>query len=284
MDARGLWSALSNNYLIIYSNKMKKLFYSLFIVISISFYSCSDDETPTSTLMVEFDNVVGSTNLELNTADKPYTNANGETYNVNWLTYYVSNIKLKREDGTYYEDKVKSDGSAGYYLIDEADAESQEVVLKNIPMGEYTEITFTIGVDANQVDQGAQTGPLDPANNLFWSWNSGYIFMALQGASPASTETGNEFFFHVGGYKEDAVSNQVNNIKTVTLSFNGDTAPVRKKHQPEVHILFDVEKFLDGNGEEVTFATNAARHTPKSCENLAGNIAGAFVVDHVHEN
>ena len=129
---------------------MKKLFYSLLIAISVSLTSCSDDETLTGTLTVEFDNVVGSTNLQLNTADKPYTNANGETYNVNWLTYYVSNMKLKRADGTYYEDKVKSDGSAGYYLIDEANAESQEVTLKNIPMGEYTEITFTIGVDANQ--------------------------------------------------------------------------------------------------------------------------------------
>jgi hypothetical protein len=264
---------------------MKKLLlYIVFLVASISVVSCSDDETPTGTLMVEFDNAVGSTNLQLNTANTPYTNANSEAYNINWLTYYVSNIKLKRADGTYYKDKVKSDGSAGYYLINEADAESQEVILKNIPMGEYTEITFTIGVDATQVDQGAQTGALDPANNLFWSWNSGYIFMALQGQSPASTETDKAFFFHVGGYKEDAASNQVNNIKTVTLSFNGDTAPVRAKHEPAVHIMFDVSKFLDGDGEVVTFSANAARHTPKACENLSGNIVGAFVVEHVHAN
>lgn len=265
---------------------MKKLFYILtLITLSAFVLSCSDDETSSSTgtMVLEFDNVVGTSNLVLNTSDKPYTNGHDETYNVTWLSYYVSNIKLKRDDGTIYEDKMKSDGSAGYYLIDEDDAESHEVLLKNIPPGNYTEVTFTIGVDANQVDQGAQTGPLDPANGLFWSWNSGYIFLAIEGTSPVSTETDNVFAYHVGGYKEDPENvNLVNNIKTFTLSFHGDDAPVKSTAQPQVHIIFDVEKFLDGTAVNISFASNAARHTPKSCEDIAGNIEGAFVVDHVH--
>lgn len=264
---------------------MKKIYFLLTVAIAaVSILSCSDDETVTGPLTLEFDNVVGTTNLQLNTDNTPYANSKSEAFKVTWLTYYVSNIKLKKSDGTYFIDPVKSDGSAGYYLIDENDAESQEVTLENIPAGEYTEVTFTIGVDASQVDQGAQTGALDPAKGLFWSWNSGYIFMAIEGVSPVSTEADNAFQYHVGGYKTDAASNQVNNIKTVTLSFNGDTAPVRPKHEPEVHLLFDVNKFLNGTGEQVTFASNASRHSPKACENLSGNIAGAFVVDHVHEN
>jgi len=115
--------------------------------------------------------------------------------------------------------------------------------------------TFTIGVDASQVDEGAQTGPLDPAKGLFWSWNSGYIFMAIEGVSPASTETDEAFQYHVGGYKEDVSNvNLVNNMKTITLNF-GDVAPVKPEHQPEVHLVFDVNKLLNGTGESVTFAT-----------------------------
>jgi hypothetical protein len=255
-------------------------------IIAVSFLSCSDDDSNASSgpLTLEFDNVVGTTNLQLNTDNTPYTNSNGEAYKLTWLTYYVSNIKLKKADGTIYSDPVKSDGSAGYYLIDENDAESQEVTLENVPAGDYTEVTFTIGVDASQVDQGAQTGALDPANNLFWSWNSGYIFLAVEGVSPVSTETDNAFQYHVGGYKEDAASNQVNNIRTITLSFNGDTAPVRAQHEPEVHVVFDVNKFFNGAGEQVTFSANAARHSPKPCEVLADNIVASFVVDHVHAN
>lgn len=266
---------------------MKSIIYSiLFAIILFSFSACSDDDVDpnNATLAIEFDNIVGTTNLELNTANTPYTNSKGESYNVTWLTYYVSNIKLKREDGTIYMDEVKSDGSRGYYLIDERDAASQKVILKNVPKGNYSEITFTIGVDASQVDEGAQTGALDPAHNLFWSWNSGYIFMAIEGVSPVSTETDDVFQYHIGGYKEDAANvNLVNNIQTVTLSF-GDVAPVRPEHQPEVHVVFDVNKFFNGTGEEITFATNASRHSPKACENLGKNIPGAFAVDHVHAN
>jgi len=116
---------------------MKSLYSLLIAIALISFSACSEDDANSNegTLALEFDNIVGTSNLELNTANTPYTNSNGEAYKVTWLTYYVSNVKLKREDGTIYEDEVKADGSAGYYLIDESDAESQQVVLKNVPKG-----------------------------------------------------------------------------------------------------------------------------------------------------
>jgi hypothetical protein len=266
---------------------MKNLFFIACACACMALISCSNDndaDPNTGSLTVEFDNVVGAANLQLNTPGEPYTNSKGEAYKVTRLTYYVSSIKLKREDGTVFTDPIKSDGSAGYYLVDEADLESQEVVLQDIPAGNYTEVTFTIGVDAGQVDEGAQTGALDPAHGLFWSWNSGYIFCLLEGESPASTETANIFQYHVGGYKEDAANAMlVNNVKTITLSF-GDTAPVRAEHRPEVHLMFDVNKFLNGPGEAITFGAKASRHMPKACQDLAGNIVGAFVVDHVHAN
>jgi hypothetical protein len=265
---------------------MKKVFSLCIAIVLIIFTACSDDDAnpDVGTLAIEFDNIVSSSNLELNTADTPYANSHAEAYKVTWLTYYVSNITLKREDGTIYTDEVKPDGSAGYYLVDEADTESQRVVLKDVPKGDYTEVTFTIGVDASQVDEGAQTGALDPANGLFWSWNSGYIFMAIEGVSPVSTEAEDVFQYHIGGYKEDAANvNLVNNMQTITLGF-GDHAPVKPEHQPEVHIVFDVNKLLNGAGESVSFAANASRHSPKACEDLADNIPAAFAVDHVHAN
>ncbi len=248
--------------------------------------SCSDDDSTSDTapITLEFDNIVGSANLQINTSDNPYTNSKGEVYKLTSLKYYISNIRLKSADGSIYDDPIAPDGSAGYYLVDESNGESQEITLENVPSGDYTEVTFTLGVDASQVNQGAQTGALDPANGLFWSWNSGYIFLAVEGIAPASTEPDHVFQYHVGGYKADAASNQVNNVRTITLNFNGDSAPVRAKHKPEVHLLFDVNKFLNGSGEQVSFAANASRHSPKSCESLANNIAGSFVVDHIHAN
>lgn len=265
---------------------MKKLFVVIIIACSLFTFSCSDENnaSPIGPITIEFDNIVGSANLQLNTLDDLYTNAKGQPYKLRSLAYYISNIKLTRADGTLFEDQVASDGSRGYYLIEESNAASQVVILENVPAGEYTEVTFTVGVDAAQVNQGAQTGALDPAKGFFWSWNSGYIFLALEGSSPASTEPDHIFEYHVGGYMDDASSNQVNNVRTITLSFNGDRVPVRAQHQPEVHVLFDVNKFLNGAGEQITFSENASRHSPKACEKLADNIVGAFVVDHVHAN
>lgn len=265
---------------------MKKLLVVIIYVCLLFTTSCSEENnaSPTGPIAIEFDNVVGAANLQLNTLEDMYTNAKGQPFKVRSLAYYISNIKLKRNDGAVFEDPVTPDGTRGYYLVEESNDVSQVVILENVPAGEYTEVTFTVGVDASQVNQGAQTGVLDPARGFFWSWNSGYIFLALEGSSPASTEPDHVFEYHVGGYKDDALSNQVNNVRTVTLSFNGDQAPVRAQHRPEVHVLFDVNKFLNGTGEQITFSENASRHSAKACEKLADNIAGAFVVDHVHPN
>jgi hypothetical protein len=267
---------------------MKKLLsiLSVFSTVLIS-VSCANDAEPSApgTLEFHFDNIVGDADLQLNTSNTPYTNAKGEAFKLTRVKYYVSSIKLKTSDGTVYADPVESDGSAGYYLIDEADPESQEIELEDVPAGDYTEVTFTIGGDTNLINMGITTGPLATTNGLFWDWTFGYIFMSLEGVSPASTQTGNIFKYHIGGYTADAGSaTQANNIKTVTLSFNGDTAPVKAGHEPEVHLYFDVKKFFNGAGSSVTFTSNAIRDTPKSGVDVAGNVVGAFSIGHVHAN
>jgi hypothetical protein len=190
---------------------------------------------------------------------------------------------LKREDGTYYEDPMSNDGSKGFYLIDEAVPGSEEIVLKDVPAGKYTEVTYTIGVDGSQITEGAQTGALDVANKMFWSWNSGWIFVKFEGTSPQSTEAGNILVYHTGGYKSDpANGNMANNIRTKTLAF-GETATVQKGREATAHILFDVVKqFTSPN--QIDFSTKAERHSPASCTVIADNYLNAFTFDHLHND
>lgn len=256
---------------------------AILIAIVAMLYSCTKESaTPNGQMVLEFDNIVGDANLQLNTPDFIYTNANGETYKVTRFAYYVSNMSLRQADGTVYKDEMSADGSEGYYLIDEADGISHEVTLKNIPPGEYTEVQFTIGIDASQVDQTTQSGPLDPDKGMFLDWNSGYIAVALEGIAPSSPETNNIFQYYISGYRDDAENDElVNNLKTITLSFH-QPVEIEAAHEPKAHILIDVSKILDGNGASVTFTADAIRHSPKSCEDIAGNLPEAFVVDHVH--
>ena len=152
-----------------------------------------------------------------------------------------------------------------------------------MPAGKYTEVTFTIGVDGSQINQGAQTGALDPANMMFWSWNSGWIFVAFEGTSPQSTETDDALVYHTGGYKSDpANANLVNNLRTKTLAF-GETAQVEKGREATGHILFDVAK-LFASPNQIDFSTNAVRHNPASCQTVADNYVNAFTFDHLHND
>lgn len=256
---------------------MKNLFSAFVLIcIVIVFNACSSDEDPAyGSIEIEFDNVVGERDLELNTSGQPYTNAAGESYKVTTLRYYISNIKLKRSDGTIYEDEISADGSKGYYLVDEADGPSQHIELEKVPVGDYTEITFTIGVDANQVTEGAQTGVLDPAKGMFWSWNSGYIFMMMEGISSSSEVEGNVITYHVGGYKTP------NNIRTKTVTMGSSAAQVRSDKTPEVHLIMDVNKMFDAP-TEITFTEFPVRHMPADNIVIADNYVNTFTVDHVH--
>lgn len=246
--------------------------------------ACSDDGAEPSTtgkLTLEFDARVGTQNLQVGTSS--YVNALGQDYKVDVLRYYISNIKLKRPDGTFYEDPLSEDGSKGYYLIDDSNAASTFVTLENVPYDNYTGAEFTIGVDASRVSQGAQTGALDPANKHFWTWNSGYIFVKIEGTSSYSTETGNEYLYHMGGYKTDpAIPTLVNNIKIKSILFGGEEAVVSASSQPEIHIIVDVKKFFEGE-TNIDFSQNAQCHVPTCGVAIADNYENTFVFDHLHQ-
>ncbi|MFC7670545.1 MbnP family protein [Hymenobacter humi] len=126
---------------------------------------------------IEFENVVGSAPLQLNNST-PYTTPAGDQFTVATLRYYISNIKLKKADGTEY---VQPES---YYLIDQERLASQRFTIANVPAGTYTGLTFTLGVDAARNVAGAQTGALAPSD-MFWDWTSGYIFTKLEGRSPS---------------------------------------------------------------------------------------------------
>jgi len=91
--------------------------------------------------------------------------------------------------------------SQGYFLINEEDKSSLQITIDSIPKGEYNTISFTLGVDSVDNCSGAQSGALDPVNGMFWAWNSGYIFLKMEGISSASNSTGKRLEFHIGGYK-----------------------------------------------------------------------------------
>jgi hypothetical protein len=247
--------------------------YTAFLAIaftSLFTFSCKEDPAAEPSLPgevnLEFDNVVGTNALSLD--GQEYTNANGDKFKVSKFKYYISNIIFKKADGTEYKQPES------YYLIDESVEDSKLVTIKDVPAGEYTNLTFTVGVDSARNVSGAQTGALDPANGMFWTWNTGYVYVKMEGTSPQSQNGG--LVFHIGG-----IAKPNNTIRTVSLPMNGQKLLVQASKAPQVHLKVDVLDMFQGTNL-IKFAELSTTMGGPNSVKVADNYVGMFKVDHIH--
>ncbi len=265
-------------------NTLMKLIKSIFIATSFAtaIIACDDNEVmdpnATNDVVIEFENVVGDKSLVLD--DATYKNANGDDFAVSTFNYYVSNIQLKKADGTIVS--VPRDES--YFLVEEAKPASKLVTLKGIPSGDYTEVSFVIGVDSlksvSPVEE--RIGALAESNGMYWRWNSGYIFVKMEGSSPqapADPAGKTTYRFHIGGFG-GYDSPTVNNIKSTKLAFM-TPAQVRADKSPTVHLIVDALKLMNGPNN-VRISENATTMGGPFAPKIAANYENMFSVDHVH--
>jgi len=220
-------------------------------------------------LNIDISHVVGEQPLQLGTTE--YVLASGDAVRVERLRYYLSNFRLRQSDGSWSAAARSASDARGYFLIDEARPASRQFDVGGFAPGEYEGVEFLIGVDAERNSSGAQVGALDPALGMFWTWNSGYIFLKLEGLSPQATTTGQHFSWHVGGSA---------NARTVYLPL-----PKPLRLTPDlvstVHLQADIAAaFL--SGEPLRIAGNEELMDPKGGAPVADRYATAFRVDHVH--
>lgn len=136
--------------------------------------------------------------------DSVYKNELNQKFTLENFKYYISNFYLENSKG-------KKISYSEAFFINEDEETSKEIKLKNIPVDEYISIGFILGVDSLHNCSGAQSGALDPVNGMFWAWNTGYIFLKLEGRSAHSKSPGNVVEYHIGGYKQP--SNCIREIK-----------------------------------------------------------------------
>jgi hypothetical protein len=225
--------------------------------------------SPSGSLYLELEPTVGAAPLLLNAGT--YPNGNGEQFTVSAFKYYLSNVKLRRADGSQYA------VPDSYFLVDAAQPASQHIALAQVPAGTYTGLSFVVGVDSARNVAGAQTGALDPVHGMFWDWNSGYVFMRLEGTSPASA-TG-RLLFAVMGFQRP-----YNALRTIAPPFGGASVTVSPGHEPEIHLGVDVQKMFSGPAP-VRFAQVYDSEGGPSAVRVADNYAaGMFTVEHIHAN
>lgn len=220
---------------------------------------------PKGKLILNFKHVVGKQLLQL--TDTYYTNIHGEKFNVSKFNYYISNIRLKRSNGKTWKQRNS------YYLIQSSQPQSQTITLTDIPTGEYTEISFLIGVDEKRNSSGAQEGALDPANGMFWSWNTGYIFLKIEGntlINKQGTQSSQKFMYHCGGFE-----GIYNNIRPKHLSLRGNSLKIQANNPSKVGVKVDIQKFFSG-AKNVKIHKNPRLMSPARASKVVNNYSQTF--------
>jgi hypothetical protein len=251
----------------------------LVITFALSLNSCKkDSENPpieptpaVGMFKMEFENGFGDKDLELN--DSVYMNTSGDSLRFSAVNYYISNIKLTKTDGTTWSEP------ASCHFVQLSSPASTLISISNVPAGDYSGYSFTIGVDSARTVSGAQTGALDILNGMFWDWNSGYKFIVIEGTSPQSTQMG-AFEYHIGGFKN---STGTNALQTFSHAFDGQTMKVKPGAAPQIHTHIDLAIFFNGLALDLSVATMPVVNTPgANAVKLSSNFKEAMEFEHIH--
>lgn len=234
------------------------------------FTSCKEDDKEQTTtygdFTIELDHQYGNSAFAYNTN---YTNSSNEDLEFTSVRYYISNIKLEKMDGTVWSEEES------YRLIDNGVSSSMLFQIKDVPTGEYHKISYMLGVDSARNVAGAQEGALSPANDMFWSWNTGYIFMKFEGKSAIAADS--TFAFHVGGFAGANAAQQ-----TISHMMHDHMLSISPSASPQMHILVDISAAFDGH-HPISLAQKSKVHMPGAdAVMISHNFSEGFSLDHIH--
>ena len=224
--------------------------------------------TKTGTLKISFINTANGKPLVLR--DSLYHNFFGEQYSISKLKYYVSNILLT---GAGKNNKLNE-----YYLVNAASGENSFEI--SLEPGTYNNMQFLLGVDSIRNCSGAQTGALDPMNDMFWTWNSGYVMFKLEGTSPVSAADLNRIEHHVGGYKGS------NNVATeINLDLSGNhSLEIKAGTTTELIIEANLDNYWHGNTDIKIAELPVCMITGALAKKIAANFTALFSIKSIHNN
>jgi hypothetical protein len=157
-------------------------------------------------LKIKFNPVFNKKVLEKNSW---YVSSNNDSIQFLKITFYLTEFKILTKEG-----KTKSIPNSNF-LVDVLNDENKNILLENVSYKKGDQLLFNIGVEEKMNTSGALSGALDPANGMYWSWQSGYINFKIEGKSPSCNTRKNKFQFHIGGYQLPFAS-----TRSVTLNFS----------------------------------------------------------------
>lgn len=202
---------------------------------------------------------------DLQPASFRYQTSASETFSVTRVSYLVSDFELQRDDGSWL-------GISNSVAWMDYDQNRDSIRLKNIPPGEFRSVRFMVGLDTNlnhaDPTKFPASHPLNPnLNNLYWGWQGGYIFMALEGLWRNGSGQLDGWAYHLA---------RDTNAVRITLA-----APLEVTNETRLELDFDLAAALNAP-RPLSFARDGSsthsRDGDPVCAALVKNLAGTFRV------
>ncbi len=209
-----------------------------------------------SFISVQFDHTANGKSIVLN--DSTYTTAFGEKYKLSKLKYYISNLTFITGK------KVKPNKNVS--LINAAGDQTIKVEKPLLPT---TGIEFWVGVDSILNCSGAQSGALDPLNDMFWTWNTGYVMFKLEGTADSSNADLQRLEQHIGGYK-----GEFKTMRKVFIPIDKKYFTDKKRGADKIVINVNLDNYWNGKNKirisEQPMITTIGNAAKDAAENLEG--------------
>ncbi len=168
------------------------------ILLSMFLIACGDDDTITldkPTINFHFKHLYKTNNIDIRTDNSlVYTNEAGNPWNIKSIKYYISKLIIYKDDSIAYDvNMVKLINPA------ESNTEYQEYILKDIPAGRYTKMSFIFGVDSTR-NKFLGLGNTSEANSMEWPdpLGGGYHFMMMEGVYQNNNNVLSGYAIHLG--------------------------------------------------------------------------------------
>jgi len=218
-----------------------------------------------ATLQIAIAPKVAGENLQ--PASLRYQTAAGENFSVTRVSWLASDFALQRNDGSWLE----LSNSVAWFDYDQ----NRDTQRLEIPAGAYQSLRFVVGLNTNlnhaDVAKFPAGHPLNPTvNDLHWSWQGGYIFLALEGLWRNAAGALDGWAYHLA---------RDTNSVCITLA-----APLEVTNETKLELNFDLATVLNAP-RPLSFAKDGSSTHSRDGDPLAAalkkNLVGAFSVRRV---
>ena len=222
-------------------------------------------EPTTSAFKLELVHKAGAQDFSMN---EQYSNSSGETFKIITLRYLISKVKLRKSDDTEID-------LSQYFLVDPSTGTPLQVA--NVPFGEYTGMSYSIGVDSLTNTRGAQSGTLDAINSMDWSDWGGFINFELLGTSPSSTASTKIFEYSINGFRYPYSTEQI-----IFHSFGSNRLTIQKGNIPFVRISVDILELFKNPVDISIASVTKVLGSGVNSKKIADNYQDMFTFDAIH--